>query len=122
MRAGKGGDAVGGITKRQRKVFRQLMELARTREQASHLRELGAKFDQWREGSITGDDLDLAIHKYHQGPARDVYLRYGPTNGPEVVVGMAVGLGFLSKGDIPDDLWEEVALHAKALGYALNVG
>ncbi len=112
---------MAGITKRQRKVLRQLMELARTREQASHLRELGAKFDQWREGIITGDDLDSAIHKYHQGPARDVYFRYGSTNAPEVIVGMAVGLSFLSRDDIPDDLWQEVAHRAKMLGYALDM-
>jgi hypothetical protein len=97
------------------------MELARTREQASHLRELGARLDEWREESITGDALDSAIHKYHQGPARDVYFRYGSTNAPEVIVGMAVGLGFLSKDDIPDELWEEVALRAKMLGYALDM-
>ena len=121
MRAGSEENTVAGITKRQRKALRQLMELARTREQASHLRELGARLDQWREGNITGDDLDLAIHKYHQGPARDVYLRYRSTNAPEVFVGMALGLGFLSKADIPDDLWEEVAHRAETLGYALDV-
>jgi len=34
---------------------------------------------------------------------------------------MALGLGFLSKADIPDDLWEGVAHRAETLGYALDV-
>ena len=109
------------ITKRQRKVLRQLARVAWTREQASHLGELAAKFDQWRDGSITGDDLDTAIHEYHQGPARDLYLRYEASKGPEVVVGLAVAQGVLSKDDIPDDLWEAVAFHAKTLGAILDV-
>ena len=112
---------MAGITKGQRKVLRQLAELARTREQASHLGELGAKFDQWRDGSMTGDDLNSAIHRYHQGPARDLYLRYNARGGPEVAVGLAVAQGVLSKDDIPDDLWEEVAFHAKTLGAILDV-
>ena len=111
---------MAGMTKRQRKVLRQLAELARTREQASYLSELDVKFDQWRDGSMTGDDLNLAIHTYHQGPARDLYLRYDARGGPEVAVGLAVAQGVLSRDDIPDDLWEEVAFHAKTLGAVLD--
>jgi hypothetical protein len=84
------------FTAAQRKDLRRLVELAYERELNEELGALEESFHQWRCGSINAYDLSQAIHEFHDGPARDLYVRYNRLK-PDVLVAHAFARGVLTE-------------------------
>ena len=54
-------------------------------------------------------ELSEAIHKFHQGPARDLYVKYEMKNGmPEWLVAGAIARGVITREELPEELLETV--------------
>lgn len=87
------------FTAAQRKDLRRLVELAYERELSEELGVLEESFHQWRCGSINAYDLSQAIHEFHDGPARDLYVSYNRLK-PEVLVARAFAHGVLTEKDV----------------------
>jgi len=87
------------FTAAQRKDLRRLAELAYERELNEELGALEESFHQWRCGSINAYDLSQAIHEFHDGPARDLYVRYNRLK-PDVLVAHAFARGVLTEKDV----------------------
>src|SRR5262245_7573218 len=100
--------------KTQRRRLRELAELAYTRELSRELAELEEEFRRWRSGETNAFDLSEAIHSFHQGPARELFSRYGRSD-PEMVVAGAIHQGIISKGEVGDAMLKHLAGHLKAL-------
>lgn len=97
------------LTKKQRRQVRELLELARERELAKALAELGGPFQQWRAGETSAHDLDTAIHEYHTGPRQKILKLYdGSLDHWELTLPGAVYRGSLTLDDFPDDLRDAI--------------
>ena len=95
------------IPKHIKSQLRELANQAYEHELADELANLASRFDEWRAGKITVWDLTELVHKYHNGPARELYKRYHnlPHSTP---IAHAVARGILTMRTIPDSIWPYV--------------
>jgi len=103
------------LTAEQRKELRRLAELAYERELSAELGVLESHFGKWRQGEIDPFELSDAIHQFHQGPARDLYVaNAGPK--PEALVARALAREVLAEDEVPQAIRE--ALQSMIAYYA----
>ena len=89
-------------------VKRQLRELstqAYERELSRALEKLSIQFNDWQAGKINPWELTEAIHKFHDGQARDLFKLYETSPDLRPVVARAVAEGILTQEDIPGSVW-----------------
>jgi len=91
--------------KAQRKELRRLAALAYERELSSALAALEAQFHEWHAGKLDVHELSDAIHQFHNGVARDLYVTYTRLE-PRVAVAQAVGRKILRDDEVPPTLRE----------------
>jgi hypothetical protein len=72
------------------------------------LEDLAAKFDTWKAGRISSADLDAAIHRHHDGIAREIWRRFS-TNDAKVPLAHAVAVGLVTKESLPAEVLEHIA-------------
>jgi hypothetical protein len=102
------------IPKPIKRTLRQLAELAYELELGRELAALRSEFDRWQTGEITAFDLSAAVHRFHQGAARDLYVAY-TSSQPQVFVATAIQKGILDSTQIAADVLKELAgSHARA--------
>ncbi len=65
-------------------------------------------FKRWEQGELGSGDLSELIHRFHQGPARDLYLRYDTTH-LEAPVAYAIATGVLDREAVPAEVLNHVA-------------
>ncbi len=94
--------------KAQRKELRRLAGLAYERELSTALTALEAQFRQWHAGTLDVHQLSDAIHQFHNGIARDLYVTYTRLQ-PQVSVAQAVARSVLRAEEVPAALRD--ALH-----------
>ena len=66
----------------------------------------------WRSsggrGEVASFELSDLIHAFHQGPSRDLFVRY--TSRPhDPAVTYAIATGIIDRRDVPDELLEHLA-------------
>lgn len=115
MRApGVEGPEAGRITLRPatKAVKRALRELAAAAHEEALRRALlpvATAFDDWMKGKLGSGELTERIHEFHQGPARELYVRYN--SGPlEFAVAHAIIAGLIDRTRVP----AEVIKHCRA--------
>jgi hypothetical protein len=87
-------------------IKRSLRDLAdRAHETAlrTALQELSQDFDAWKSGDINSFELAHRIHQFHQGPDRQIHLRYTRSVDLPYLVVQSVREGLIDKADIPED-------------------
>lgn len=89
-------------------MIRDWAAIAHDRELNKALGKLRAEFDRWERGQIDPFELSDQIHRFHQGPARDLWVRY-TTNPLDPQVAYAVVSGILSKEEVPSELLQYLA-------------
>ena len=97
-----------GLSKYPKKIRKHLRELAfkaHDIEMRNNLHRLSLKFDEWKQGQITNSDLNQAIHEYHDGTARELWKFYHYSD-EDFFVARNVVQGFLSRDEIPDEVYE----------------
>jgi hypothetical protein len=92
-------------TKSQRRLLRELAGKAYDRELARELGALEADFARWRGGELDVHELSEQIHRFHNGPARRLYLDYASTHR-ELAVGAAIGRGILTEEEATPEILE----------------
>ena len=91
------------LSRRERKELRELAGIAWERELAGALATLEDQFRAWRAGQLSPFALSEAIHKYHNGAARDLYVFYAGGH-PEPCVARAIAAGLLARAEVSADL------------------
>jgi hypothetical protein len=91
------------FSKSQSKHLRALAGVAHERELAAALTELEAQFVEWRAGRLSAFDLSDAIHAFHNGRARQLYVFY-VEGRPAPCVAHALANGTLREAEIPSEL------------------
>ncbi len=92
------------MNKTQKKLLRELLNIAYTRELNYHLGELKKKFDEWQNNTIDCGELNDIIHQFHDGISRDLYKLYNYTSDDSLLISRAVSLGFLEQSEVPEDV------------------
>ena len=89
-----------------RKLVREWCGVAYRRELGTELAKLHNHFHKWEAGTQNEFELIDAIHEFHQGPARDLYVSYemGPRHGEELLLAAAIARGVIQKSEIPSEL------------------
>jgi hypothetical protein len=90
-------------TKAQKKKLRELAGIANEREIDQEMEMLYQHFENWRNEKISCFELNDLIHKFHQGPSREIWKMYTYSD-PDTAVSRAVALGLLKKEEIPGNL------------------
>lgn len=93
------------LPKPVRKKLRDLVGIAHERALRRAFDEVAGDFDRWRRGELNSFDLTERVHRFHNGPAREIYNRFEYRNSTLLfVVGGAVGEGLIAKEEIPPDV------------------
>jgi hypothetical protein len=100
------------IPKRLKRLLRTWAGEAHEEELRRALVPLAEAFDRWKRGDIASSELSNLIHKFHQGPARQLFVKYD-TNHLEAPVAHAIVTGVLDKNKIPPELLEQLAAWIK---------
>jgi hypothetical protein len=91
------------IPKNIKRALRQLADRAYQVELGRELAALENEFARWHRGEVSPFDVAEAIHQFHQGPARDLYVTY--TSGhPKAAVAHAIQNGALDRTQIAPDV------------------
>jgi hypothetical protein len=64
------------LTKEQRQRIRALGAVAHERELSDALAKLESEFKGWRAGEVDAFEMAQKIHRFHQGPARELFSKY----------------------------------------------
>jgi len=93
------------LSKNIKRLLRQWCSIAYERELGAELGKLHEKFHRWEAGELHVVDLSDDIHKFHEGPARNLYVQYmmGQDVGPWLLKG-SVERGVLRKNELPVEL------------------
>jgi hypothetical protein len=100
------------IPKRLKRLLRTWAGEAHEEELRRALVPLAEAFDRWKRGEIASSELSNLIHKFHQGPPRELFVKYN-TNHLEAPVAHAIVIGVLDKNKIPPELLEQLAAWIK---------
>jgi hypothetical protein len=94
--------------KRLKKLLREWAGEAHEEELRRALLPLAEAFDGWKRGDIASSELSNLIHQFHQGPPRELFVKYN-TNHLQAPVAQAIVTGVLDKDKIPPELLEHLA-------------
>ena len=64
------------LPKALKREIRQLAGVVHERLLAMELRKLDAEFARWRLGEIDALELSALVHKFHEGPPRELWLKF----------------------------------------------
>jgi hypothetical protein len=98
------------FTKAQRRRLRELGALAYERELSTELANLEFEFKRWRGGEIDTFALSEAVHRFHQGPAQQLFSKYEDAN-LDFAVAAAIHRGFLSEEQVGAEMVELLSGH-----------
>jgi hypothetical protein len=102
------------LTKAQRRRIRELGGIAYERDLSVHLATLEAEFKKWRAGEIDAFAVVDAVHRFHQGPARDVFSTYQSSN-LEFALAHAIHRGLVSESEAGPDVMDALARYLSHL-------
>ena len=79
--------------------------IAYERDLTRELALLESEFRRWRSGDIDAHELSHRIHRFHQGPARQLYLLYAGGDQDMAVAGAIIN-GILSEKEAGPEIIE----------------
>ena len=98
---------VGDIPKRVKRLLRKYASAAHEEELRRALLPLAEAFKRWEHGGLDSGALSDLIHRFHQGPARELFLRYNTSN-LVAPVAYAIAAGIVDRTAVPGELLEHL--------------
>lgn len=106
--------AVPDVPKRLKRLLRECAGRAHEIELRQALVSLADAFKRWERGELDSFELSDLIHRFHQGTAREIYLRYEtPYHAPAVA--HAIATGMLDRTTVPPELLDYLADFLEAI-------
>ena len=93
------------LTKAQRRRVRELGGIAYERDLSAELTKLETEFKRWRGGKLDAFELSEVIHRFHQGPSRELFSKYDYSN-LDLAVAHAIHRGVLLVEEVDADTIE----------------
>ncbi len=94
--------------RRIKRLLREHAGEAHEEELRRALVPLAEAFKRWERGEVGSGELSEIIHRFHQGPARELFVRYN-TPYLELAVAYAITVGVLDRQKIPAELLDHLA-------------
>ena len=91
------------IPKPVKRILRDLADRAHEFALRNALKDLSNDFDQWKQGEVDSFELAHRIHRFHQGPDRQIHLRYTRSVDLPYLVVQSVHEGLLEREAIPQE-------------------
>lgn len=91
-----------------KKQLRHLAELLYERELNEALAHLDIHFAEWREEKISPFLLSRKIHEFHQGEAKQLYMKYVGSTFQDMLVARGIVLGKLSEAEVTSEVRDAV--------------
>lgn len=108
------------IPKAAKKTMRLLVGLAHEAELGNALDDLFGEFQAWKSGAIDAFELSDRIHKFHDGPNREIYLRYTSRLDLQFLVHCALKNGLIQKSAVPEELRPYLEAYSSSIDAAFN--
>jgi hypothetical protein len=99
---------VADLPKRIKRLLREWAGAAHEEELRRALLPVSEAFGRWARRELGSGELSEIIHGFHQGPARELWVRYN-TSHLEMPVAFAITTGVLARDTIPAELLEHLA-------------
>lgn len=104
------------LSKRETATLRELASEAWEAELHDALNHLFEDFCRWADNGYSSFEMVERIHKFHDGPARDLYKRYTAMR-PDTAVAQGIAVGVIDASALPAGLLEkladEIAVHRR---------
>jgi hypothetical protein len=84
------------LTSEQKRRLQELGQIAYERDLSTELTRLEREFRRWRAGEINVFEVSEAIHRFHQGPGRELFVTYAMAQA-EIAVAGAINRGTISR-------------------------
>lgn len=94
--------------KRIKRLLREHAAVAHEEKLRRALVPVAEAFKRWERGELGSGELSEIIHRFHQGPARELFARYN-TPYLEMTVASAITVGVLDRQKIPAELRDHLA-------------
>jgi len=94
--------------KRIKRLLREYAALAHEEELRRALVPVAEAFRRWERKELDSGALSEIIHTFHQGPTRDLWVRYN-SGHLEMAVAFAITTGLVPRDTIPTELLEHLA-------------
>jgi len=91
------------LPKPVKRALRELADRAHEIALRKALTDLDRDFDAWRQGDIDSFELAHRIHEFHQGPDRQIHLRYTRSVDLPFLVVQGVREGLIDLDSIPEE-------------------
>jgi hypothetical protein len=89
--------------------MRELSNRAYERELQLEMKKLAEQFKLWQDNQIDVWDLEQAVHKFHNGAARELYKRYTMLK-PDEVLPYALFKNIITYEELPIEIVEEMKM------------
>lgn len=89
------------LPKPVKRILRELADRAHETALRKALSDLSEDFDAWRQGDIDSFELAHRIHEFHQGPDRQIHLRYTRSVDLPFLVVQSIREGLIDRDAIP---------------------
>ena len=101
----------GDIPKALRRQMNQLVDTAHELALRGELTKLDQQFARWRGGEIDSFALAELIHKFHDGPNRETYIRFSDRRGSRLasIAAYAIHNGLVGENAVSPEVMEFVA-------------
>ena len=99
----RSGKAIPEPSKRIKRLLRELADRAYAEALGRELSKLHESFHAWQAGKLSPFDLGEEIHRFHQGPNRELYVLYDPRNR-DIAVARAIIEGLLPEASVPEEV------------------
>jgi hypothetical protein len=99
---------VKDVPKRIKRLLHDAAGAAHEEELRRALLPVAEAFKRWEAGQLASGELSEILHRFHQGPARELFLRYN-TPYLNLAVAHAIVTGVLDRSAIPAELLEHLA-------------
>jgi hypothetical protein len=96
------------VPKRIKRLLRECAGAAHEEELRRALLPVSEAFGRWARRELSSGELSEIIHRFHQGAARELWVRYN-TSHLEMPVASAITNGVLGRETIPTELLEHLA-------------
>ena len=93
--------------KRSKRLLREYAAEAHEEELRRALIPVAEASARWERGELGSGELSEIIHTFHQGPARELWVRYN-SGHLEMAVASAVARGVLSRESIPAEVMDHI--------------
>jgi hypothetical protein len=97
------------LTKAQRRRLKQLHATAHSRELSTELAKVESAFARWRSGEIDAFVLSDEIHRFHDGPSKELYVTY--RSALEFPVANAIHRGIISSDEAGPEVMQALERH-----------